>query len=73
MASPSYSQRGASTKGRRYQQRASVSSTSSKVVPVHPIIFENLRDEGEHFMHVALWMKAIESFTKVGPLKIMLL
>ena len=27
--------------------------------------FETLRDEGEHFVHVQQYVKAIESFTKV--------
>lgn len=27
--------------------------------------FETLRDEGEHFVHVKLWQKAIDSFTRV--------
>lgn len=32
--------------------------------------FETLRDEGEHFVHVKQYQKAIESFTKVSFLKI---
>lgn len=27
--------------------------------------FETLRDEGEHFVHVKQWQKAIDSFTRV--------
>lgn len=31
--------------------------------------FETLRDEGEHFVHVKQYEKAIESFTKVIIIK----
>ena len=30
--------------------------------------FDTLRDEGEHFVHVQQYVKAIESFTKVTML-----
>ena len=32
--------------------------------------FETLRDEGEHFVHVKQYDKAIESFTKVSICKL---
>lgn len=35
--------------------------------------FETLRDEGEHFVHVKLWQKAIDSFTRVYLFYILLI
>ena len=49
-------------KGRGRKGSTSDAGTAEEVVVG---TFETLRDEGEHFVHVQQFEKAIESFTKV--------
>ena len=49
-------------KGRGRKGSTSDAGTTEEVVVG---TFETLRDEGEHFVHVQQFEKAIESFTKV--------
>ena len=48
-------------------RRGRKSSASDAGTGEHETVgtFETLRDEGEHFVHVKQYQRAIESFTKV--------